>query len=588
MVTNDVCRSNAGDVSTLGRGLQYVVTLITILALTWAPLTWADRTQLSPGWNMFSPQQDVEMGKQVSHDAEQQLQMLNDPRVDNYLNNLGRTLAAHAPGERYPYQYKCVNDRNINAFALPGGFVYVNRGAIEAADNEAQLAGVMAHETSHVALRHGTNQASKTSIAKAPLGILGGMLGSNSIGSVLAQLGVGFATNSILLKYSRTDESQADIMGTQILFDSGYDPRAMAQFFEKIQAENKSGQPLEFFSDHPNPDNRIQRVDEEIDKLGGTKRGSKTDSPAFQEIKRYVLSRPAPPAKGSAQPSQGNTGNGDRGKPGVPGLQILSASYGAKDRFSDVRQLLQSRVQNDRLNLQVSNASMGGDPILGEPKALRISYAWAGRSYEALIPENQAASIPNEQHLKEIGTMVQNVTPIERPSNRLKIFENSALHIEYPDNWLVYGQGDVVTIAPRGGLVDDSNGNKSLAYGMIVNIYEPESVRQDHRQLQPEGNRAPSRMSLEEATDRLVQGFQQSNPNMRVVRRTEDIRVGGERALSTFLSNNSPLGGTETNWLVTLQRPEGLLFLISTASDRDFSGYEMAFQQIVDSVRLRR
>src|SRR4029078_11045534 len=107
--------------------------------------------------------------------------------------------ASRAPGEKYPYQFKVVNDKAINAFALPGGVVYVNRGAIEAVDNEAQIAGVMAHEISHVALRHGTNQASKAYLAQAPLSILGGVLGSNSIGGVLAQLGVSFAASSILL-----------------------------------------------------------------------------------------------------------------------------------------------------------------------------------------------------------------------------------------------------------------------------------------------------------------------------------------------------------------------------------------------------
>src|SRR5439155_12851259 len=167
-------------------------------------------------------------------------------QATNYIEALGRKLAAHAPGEKYPYQFRIVNDTAINAFALPGGFVYVNRGAIEAADNEGQIAGVMAHEIGHVVLRHGTNQMSKAYIAQAPLAVLGGVLGSNSIGGVLAQLGVSFAANSLLLKYSRDAESQADLMGTQILQDSGYDPRAMVEFFEKIQAESK-GRAVQFF-----------------------------------------------------------------------------------------------------------------------------------------------------------------------------------------------------------------------------------------------------------------------------------------------------------------------------------------------------
>jgi hypothetical protein len=197
-------------------------------------------------------------------------------------------------------------------------------------------------------------------------------------------------------------------------------------------------------------------------------------------------------------------------------------------------------------------------------------------------------SIPTEQQLKEMETTIRNVTSLERPSNRLKILENSTLRIEYPDNWQVYGQGDVFAIAPRGGLVNDSSGNKALAYGLIVNIFEPDSDRQDRRQLQPEGYKAPSRMSMEEATDKLVQSIRQSNRNMRVVRQRADIRVGGERALSTYLSNDSPIGGSETDWLVTLQRPEGLLFIIFKAPERDFLGYEKTFQQVANSVRMRR
>jgi len=273
----------------------------------------AQRTVVKPGWNMFSPEQDVEIGRSVSANAERQLPMLNDARVDAYLNRLGRRLAEKAQGVRYPYQFKAVNDKAINAFALPGGFLYVNRGLIEAADNEAQLAGVLGHEIGHVALRHGTNQASKAQVAQAPLAILGGVLGSGSVGSVLAQLGAGFAANSVLLKYSRDAERQADILGTQILYDSSYDPRAMSQFFEKLQAEGKSGRPAEFFSSHPNPENRAKRVTEEIAKLGGVPATYSSDSPEFVEIKRYVKQLPAPVAAAAG---------GAGGHPSAPSDQL--------------------------------------------------------------------------------------------------------------------------------------------------------------------------------------------------------------------------------------------------------------------------
>ncbi|RPI24170.1 MAG: hypothetical protein EHM61_17850 [Acidobacteria bacterium] len=584
MITHDADRSNAGRARPPAWGLRHPVMLTALVALMLTQLAWAQRTPLKPGWNMFSPQQDVEMGQQVSRDAEQQVPMLNDSRVDKYLNNLGRTLASHAPGEKYPYQYKCVNDRAINAFALPGGFVYINRGVIEAADNEAQLAGVMAHETAHVALRHGTNQATKAYIAQVPLAILGGALGNkNSVAAVMAQIGAGFATNSLLLKYSRTAESQADEMGTQVLYDSGYDPRAMGQFFEKIQGEEGSGRQVEFFSNHPNPDNRIERVDQEIGQLGAPVRGAKTDSREFQNIKSYIQSLPAP--RGGTQNLAGNTGSGRRS---TRGLQIQSASYGTSDRFTDVRELLQSRVQNDRLSFKVTNASMGGDPAKSQKKTLRLNYGWAGRTYDVTAKENQQVSIPTAAQ-QQTQTGRSSGTQPEWPSNRSTPFENSVLRINHPDNWQAYGQGDATfTIAPDRGLVDDGRGNQALAYGLIVNMYEPRFTRNDRQQLQPRGYGQSSQMSLEEATDRLIEDLRLSNQGMRIIRSPEDIRVNGERALSTDLSNESPLGGRETNWLVTVPRPEGLLFFVFVAPDRDFQSYNHAFRIMLDSVRFRQ
>src|SRR5262245_32020797 len=277
------------------------------------------RTKLKPGFNLFSPQQDIEVGRESSREADRQLQLVNDRQATAYIDNLGRQLASHAPaGLKYPYQFKIVNDTAINAFALPGGFVYVNRGAIEAADTEAQIAGVMAHEIGHVILRHGTHQVSQAYLAQVPLAILGGALGSNSIGSVLTQLGVGFGLNAYFLKNSRSAETQADLMGTQILHDSGYDPRAMVEFFEKIQKESK-GRAVEFFSDHPNPENRISNVQHEIERLAGAAPNAQRDSQEFHNVRALLTSMPAP--RNSARPATGRsrpTENGNGGAPPAP------------------------------------------------------------------------------------------------------------------------------------------------------------------------------------------------------------------------------------------------------------------------------
>ena len=506
-MNNNLRSRGTSRVKAVGQSLAQAVALIITWVLVLTPMAHADRTQLKPGWNMFSPQQDVEVGQQVAHQAERQLPLLYDSRVDDYLNTLGRRLAAHAPGQRFPYTYKMVNDRTINAFALPGGPVYINRGVIEAAENEAQLAAVMAHETSHVALRHGTNQASKAYLAQFPLALLGGVMGRNSGGAMLAQLGAGFAANSLFLKYSRNAESQADILGAQILYDSGYDPRAMAQFFQAIQARSGSGRTSEFFSNHPNPENRAGRVHQEVQKLGGS-RNLSNDSAEFQEIKRYL----------QGQSFQGAPMGGDDDRP------RLERAPGSGDR---------------------------------------------GQS----------------------GTQ-----PEPRPSSRSTSFENSAFAMQHPDDWQVYGQGDAaIRIMPSRGSVDNGRGNPAMAFGVLVGLYEsqPDSYGQPS---QSEGygqssERSPgdagSRRLLEQSTERLVAELLRSNPGMQITGRQGDIRVDGQRAVSTYLSSDSPLGGRETDWLVTVQRPQGLLFFVFVAPDRDFQTLDGAFQSMLDSVRLR-
>src|SRR6266852_2462109 len=264
-----------------------------LLALTSVPGLSAQRSQLKAPWNMYSPQTDVQVGRQNAQLMERRLPLCNDAKVDAYLTQLGLKLAAKLPtrGVQYPWEFHCVNSKEINAFALPGGFVFVNRGAIEVSDNEAQLAAVMAHELSHVALRHGTAQASKAQLAQGAAGIFGGLFGGSAGGAILTQ-GVALGAGGILLHYSRTDETQADVLGTQALYDAGYDPRAMAQFFEKLEGETKGKNPPQFLSDHPNPGNRVGRVDEEIDKLGGPPANAKKDSAEFEAIKREVMALP--------------------------------------------------------------------------------------------------------------------------------------------------------------------------------------------------------------------------------------------------------------------------------------------------------
>jgi predicted Zn-dependent protease len=248
--------------------------LMTVLCLTAAstPLL-AQPTQVRPGFNIFSEQQDIEIGRQSAAQAESQLPLLNDRRVEGYVSEIIRRLAAAAPGAKYPYQIRVVNASDINAFSLPGGYMYVNRGLIEAARSEPELAAVLAHEMAHVALRHGTHQASKAYLTQAGIGILGGLLGRGGNPNQIFQVLGGLGLNALFLKFSRDDEYQADTVGAQIMARAGYDPRAMADFFEILRQEQRSNPSRlqQFFSDHPAPADREARIRQEAQRIGAVR-----------------------------------------------------------------------------------------------------------------------------------------------------------------------------------------------------------------------------------------------------------------------------------------------------------------------------
>ena len=296
-----------------------IATAVCLSAVVASPLH--ARIEHKPGFNTFSTQQDIELGRQAAQEIEQELALVTDPQLSEYVNRLGQNLSRLAPGYDYPYTFKLVNAKEINAFALPGGPIYIHTGIIAAATSEAQLAGVLAHEISHVALRHSTNQASKAMLAQAPLAILGGILSGGGLFGQLAQMGIAFGANSAFLKFSRSAESQADEQGAQMLYDAGYDPRAMAQFFETIEAES-GGRGIEFLSSHPNPGNRQENILELLPRLGPSK-SYFSDNSEFQEIQRRVAN--LAPAERSNRPGASS----DRTQPDMPSRRFreLSAEW---------------------------------------------------------------------------------------------------------------------------------------------------------------------------------------------------------------------------------------------------------------------
>jgi predicted Zn-dependent protease len=227
----------------------------------------AAQTRIEPHGNRFSPAQDVQLGRRAADEIRQQLPMVHDGPTDRFVERIGGRLVAAIPDAldqpAFRYTFDVVNLRDINAFALPGGPIFLHRGMIEAAETEGEVAGVMAHELSHVVLRHGTVQATKGE--KFQLGAIAGQVVGSLIGgrtgTAIAQ-GSQIGLGTYFLKYSREYEREADLLGAQIMARAGYDPREMARMFQTIARRSGGGGP-EWLSDHPNPANRYEAINRE-------------------------------------------------------------------------------------------------------------------------------------------------------------------------------------------------------------------------------------------------------------------------------------------------------------------------------------
>src|SRR5687767_13393895 len=236
------------------RSVRSIVAIGLVWTLAVVPLI--GQTRVSMPKNKYKVQDDVRLGLDASRKVERQFPMLNDQQTERYVESLGGRLVAAIPSAfnqpAFNYQFDVVNARDLNAFALPGGPMYVNRGMIEAAKTEGEVAGVMAHELSHVALRHGTAQATKGQKYGLLAGILG--IGGQILGGpagAAAQI-AGQGVGVYFLKFSREYETEADILGAQILARAGYDPRDLATMFQRIQQQG-GGSSGGFMSSHPGP-----------------------------------------------------------------------------------------------------------------------------------------------------------------------------------------------------------------------------------------------------------------------------------------------------------------------------------------------
>ncbi|MDQ2921973.1 MAG: M48 family metallopeptidase [Acidobacteriota bacterium] len=305
--------------------LQRLIASLTVFALFAMPVAAVAQTKITLHSNKYKVTDDVKVGRQAAAEVEQQMPILNDQEATNHVSRVGARLVNSIPQEfqhpEFSYYFKIVNARDINAFALPGGPMYVNRGMIEAARSEGEMAGVMAHELSHVALRHGTAQASKAQKYGLLAGILG--IGGQILGGpagAAAQI-AGQGVGVYFLKFSREYETEADILGAQIMARAGYDPQDLANMFKTIEQQS-GGSGGGFLSDHPSPANRYARINQEAQYL--RIENPVRNTPDFSRIQARLRSMgPAPSMaeiarSGQRYPTGENTGNYPNNYPNNP------------------------------------------------------------------------------------------------------------------------------------------------------------------------------------------------------------------------------------------------------------------------------
>jgi predicted Zn-dependent protease len=248
-----------------------------------------------PGFNLFSKEQDIQLGQAAAAQVKKRYQAVGNPWLQDYIGRIGIRLASQPESRAsgFRFDFSLLNSRDINAFALPGGPVFVFSQLVLFCDNETQLAGVLAHEISHVILRHGTNQLSKQNLLQLPAALAGAVIGDSTLGQ-LVEAGLGAGLNGLFLHYSRQDESQADNLGARIMAQAGYNPMEMARFFEKLEQKGGPGVP-QFLSDHPSPGNRAAAVEAVVRTL--PPRPYTSGSGKFPRAQQLVRELPPPAPK---------------------------------------------------------------------------------------------------------------------------------------------------------------------------------------------------------------------------------------------------------------------------------------------------
>ena len=406
-----------------------VVVLAQALVLT--------QTQIKLPKNKFTPQQDVELGMKAAAEVRKQYPVITDGPIAEYLKMLGDRLVAAAPADlnrrEFRYSFTPVNVKDINAFALPGGPMFVNRGMFDAAAAEGEVVGVMAHELSHVLLRHGTANATKAENPWLQLGKIAGAVGGSMVGGGLGTAiatGTDFGLGTMMLRYSRDFEKQADLLGAQIMARAGYDPRDLGRMFETIEkSSGGGGGSPQWMSSHPNPGNRTKYIGEEAAALTVARR---PDTTQFAPMKARFASQPAATSMAEVEKRAAGAPAGE-GAPsvGTPGKPVPAPST----QFADLSggNVFQASVPNNWTKMSSKSAirvvpengygDVNGESMFthgvefGVTRASSRDLTEATQAFlQGIAKNNPELRLAGQQQMTKISARTALYVPLQNPS----------------------------------------------------------------------------------------------------------------------------------------------------------------------------
>jgi Zn-dependent protease with chaperone function len=479
-----------------------------------------------PGKTGMSREQQQQLGLQAMGEVYKQMPVLPDSSPETqYVQQLGRKLSGVIPQDRsWPYQFHVIPAADINAFALPGGPIFVNLGTIQAAENEAELAGVLAHEMSHVYMQHSAKQAPKATVAQIIAGLAGAVLPQSGLGN-LGRMGIQIGAGTMLMKYSRTDEAQADSVGAVIMYRAGYNPKSLADFFQKLEQKYGKGG-LQILSDHPNPGNREVAIQNEI--RNWPPKSYAGNSSTFARVKQDASRQKTYSAQEIAQGAKtGAWAEQNRRNHVIPANVPVSANENSNPS---------ENAAGDKSGGSGGNNNAGG----------------------ANNNAGGASENPTDVSFRQI-----------KPSSNFTQLQKGNFVIAYPDNWKTGGDSSTTMIVPEAGA-----GQGGLSYGVMIGAAQgsPSLDQATQQLIQTMQQDNPGMHASGEPKSVEVNGVQ-----------GRSVILQGS---SPLMLNGQPI--PERDWLVTLPRPDGsLMYLVFVSPERDFDQLHPTYQKMLDSLQVR-